>query len=337
MSSPFFSINIPAYNCEKWIIDAIESVKRQSFTDWEIVVLDDGSSDQTASLCRSQTIVPPEQFVFYSQTNKGPWEARRLMCEMSRGEYIVSLDGDDMLIDSDVLERIHDELIRTNCDVLLFNATKNLEKRDKFIDYSQLAVTADGWVEPTDALALMCVSYDLNNIWSKAYRRSCMHFDGVREGLVSTEDRLQCFQLLENVVSCRLLDQVFYYYRTTSGSTSQSSYRPILMDNAFQVESYIDSHAQALEYDRAERDRLLAKRIITFCGRVPELGFSRRQRIDYYRLTAERVRENGFLASGCPDGIILRWRLACSLLLSGHFALLDIIIVCIYLLKSLFR
>lgn len=337
MSSPFFSINIPAYNCEKWIIDAIESVKRQSFTDWEIVVLDDGSSDQTASLCRAQTIVPQEQFLFYSQTNKGPWEARRLMCEMSRGEYIVSLDGDDMLIDTDVLERIHNELVRANCDVLMFNMTSDIVKRDKYVDYSQLAVTEDGWVEPSDALALMCVSYDLNNICCKAYRRSIMHFDNVRDGLVSTEDRLQCFQLLEHATSCRLLDQALYYYRATGSSTTRSSFKPALLDNVFPIEAYIDSHAQTLEFDKLARDRLLAIRIITLCGRVPELGLSRRGRIDYYRVTAEKIKENGFLASGCPDGIIPRWRLACSLLLSGHFALLDIMIVSMYKLKSLLR
>ena len=90
---PKISIIIPAYNAERTIIETIQSVRQQTFTDFEIIVINDGSTDKTVELL--QTIKDPRLKVF-SYENGGLPEARNRGIVRARGEFIAFLDADDL-------------------------------------------------------------------------------------------------------------------------------------------------------------------------------------------------------------------------------------------------
>ena len=93
-ASPTVSIVLPVYNGEKYICAAIESVLAQSFKDWELLIIDDGSSDRSPSICDEYTGKDTRIKVFH-QPNGGVNTARAKGVDNSEGEYLLFLDADD--------------------------------------------------------------------------------------------------------------------------------------------------------------------------------------------------------------------------------------------------
>lgn len=91
------SILVAAYNAEKYISQTIESVLNQTFSAWELIVCDDGSSDSTASIVQSY-VKQDFRIRLISQTNAGGAAARNTAYAASTGEYVVLLDADDMIL-----------------------------------------------------------------------------------------------------------------------------------------------------------------------------------------------------------------------------------------------
>ncbi len=88
----FFSVIIPTFNRLPLLKEALNSVWRQTFSDYEVIVIDDGSTDGTAEYLQSRC----ERMRFFRQTNKGPGAARNLGVSNARGEYLAFLDSDDL-------------------------------------------------------------------------------------------------------------------------------------------------------------------------------------------------------------------------------------------------
>jgi glycosyltransferase involved in cell wall biosynthesis len=91
-SAPKISVVIPVFNGERFIGDAIESVLTQTFMDFEVIVVDDGSLDQTETVVREFS----ERVAYYRQENRGAGAARNLGVSCARGEWIAFLDADDV-------------------------------------------------------------------------------------------------------------------------------------------------------------------------------------------------------------------------------------------------
>lgn len=93
MTSPRFSIVIPAWNVERWLPETIASVRAQTVTDWELIVVDDGSTDGTAAIVKGQD---DDRVRLISQPNSGVSIARNRGISEARGEFIAFLDADDL-------------------------------------------------------------------------------------------------------------------------------------------------------------------------------------------------------------------------------------------------
>ncbi len=92
-NNPFFSVVIPTYNRDKFIVDSVNSVLAQTFTYFELIVIDDGSTDDTERRLRE---VNDKRISYFYQDNSGVSIARNRGIKESRGEYIAFLDSDDI-------------------------------------------------------------------------------------------------------------------------------------------------------------------------------------------------------------------------------------------------
>jgi len=97
MNQPIVSVIVTCFNQESFILEALESIKNQSFRNWECIIIDDGSSDKSAVMCESWT-AKDSRFKYIYQHNAGVSVARNLGFRHAQGKYIQFLDGDDFLL-----------------------------------------------------------------------------------------------------------------------------------------------------------------------------------------------------------------------------------------------
>ncbi len=93
---PQVTVIMPAYNAEKFIEETIASVQAQTFSDWELIVLDDGSKDETVKCVEKLASEDPRITILQNEKNMGVAKTRNRGIEMARGEYIALLDSDDV-------------------------------------------------------------------------------------------------------------------------------------------------------------------------------------------------------------------------------------------------
>ena len=113
-----FSIILPVYNSERFISNTIESVLNQTFKDYELIIINDGSTDKTFDICKKYS-EDNKNIYLINQKNLGASEARNKGIYNAKNEYLIFLDSDDEL-DSDFLEVLNRKLESNKVDVLFF-------------------------------------------------------------------------------------------------------------------------------------------------------------------------------------------------------------------------
>lgn len=113
----FFSIICPVYNSQNTLERTINSVLNQSFEDWELILIDDGSTDESALLC--DNYLKHNNIKVIHQSNQGPLLAREAGIKIATGEFLLFLDDDDTF-ELNALNIIHNKLAESNADVLIY-------------------------------------------------------------------------------------------------------------------------------------------------------------------------------------------------------------------------
>lgn len=111
------SIIIPIYNAEKYIVQCIESVLHQSYQDIELILIDDGSIDNSGQICQKFADLD-KRIKLYQTENRGVSAARNLGLRSAQGEYVAFLDSDDFLKDEDSLEQLYKYAIQYGADIV---------------------------------------------------------------------------------------------------------------------------------------------------------------------------------------------------------------------------
>ncbi len=119
MSRPKFTVNIPVYNAEKYLNECIESILNQSFSDFELILVDDGSKDSSGTICDEYAQKDTRIKVFHNE-NQGSFVSRVFSVNNAQGDFCVFCDSDDYY-DLGYLERVNDILNEEKCDIVLFN------------------------------------------------------------------------------------------------------------------------------------------------------------------------------------------------------------------------
>lgn len=221
---PLFSICIPAHNAVCHIFRAFESIAKQTCSNWEIVIVDDASSDGLYSYLDEQSIIDRNKISYFRfENNYGPFLARRQAFAIAKGEYILCLDSDDEFTSLDALEQIEKIIRDKRPDCIFLNATVSLKKISNWIDYSNIK-NQEGWLEKDSVILTFASSYKLNNLWLKVIKREYLksvcqiEYDGLK----MCEDRLEVAGVLYLAKNFYLLDKPLYYYYQNPASTTHA-------------------------------------------------------------------------------------------------------------------
>ena len=117
MSNPTVSVIIPVYNAQEGIKQCIDSLLNQSFTDFEIILINDGSTDNSLEVIKKYAA--DNDFIrVIDKENEGVAKTRNKGIQLANGKYIVFIDNDDF-VDSDYLERFYNEIDQEQLDIVL--------------------------------------------------------------------------------------------------------------------------------------------------------------------------------------------------------------------------
>ncbi len=231
------SVIIPVYNAEKYLDRCVQSVSDQSYKNLEIILIDDGSTDNSSQICDSYADNDKRIHVIH-QKNSGVSCARNVGIECSSGEYVMFVDADDWL-DNNYIEKMVIGI--KNSDVSISNfksihAENGLRKREyKYI--------GDNREIDSRAFLLDCFSGAIYTYtcWGKLYKRSLIN-DSRFENLAFSEDALFCRSVLAKADKIVLLDFEGYNYYQTSDSVTQDNNRVVerLCDEIIMLERTID-------------------------------------------------------------------------------------------------
>ena len=156
---PKFSIVIPVYNVEKYIGKCLESIEKQTFKDYEIIVVDDGSTDG------SMEIVNKYNVKIINTPHQEVSEARNIGAKQAKGEYIIFLDSDDYW-DNQLLEKINESL-KNKPDLVRFQI-RTVTDKNEIIDYNEIEFTDKTGEE---AFEIISKFHFIESVWCYAIRR----------------------------------------------------------------------------------------------------------------------------------------------------------------------
>ncbi|NLB37871.1 MAG: glycosyltransferase [Clostridiales bacterium] len=223
MRSPIVSVIIPVYNAHRHVASTVRSVLSQVPPESEVILINDGSRDNSLAICRELAKADPRIYVI-DQPNAGPGAARNSGLDVAKGEFILFVDSDDVLLDGAVdrlLRAIegHDLVIAAFVLMQNRNATvRSLFKRDATMEK---AAFLDAYVRHPG-------SFYYSVLWNKLYRRALIEERQLRfrPDIEWGEDfvfNAGYYGGMERVAF--LKDSVYQYNRSTKGQTWRTLFR----------------------------------------------------------------------------------------------------------------
>lgn len=227
---PYFSVILPVYGVEDYLDKCILSILSQDFTDYELILVDDGSPDRCPEIC-DRYAAQCDQIRVLHKENGGLASARNAGMKIARGRYIWWVDSDDWIAPG-ALSALHKATCQEKPDIAKFGyyrvTDKAVERRSNALPgyYSEPRQIR----ELTD-LAFYTPGVFLLSACFQIYRRDFLLENGfsfISERLVGSEDYFFNLQALVAARSIRVLDASLYYYRQRVGSLTQRHRKNLL-------------------------------------------------------------------------------------------------------------
>lgn len=210
------SIIIPVFNSEKYLSVCIESCIKQTLKDIEIILINDGSTDNSLNICNEFSQKDPRIKVI-SKENEGVSVARNVGIETARGEYIQFVDADDFL-DNKCIEKAYNQISKEDSDMLFFGFKLIKQNKEESVPLTALYSLKEN---PFDLQTLEALTY---TIWDKLYKKSFLIQNGIRfvKGLITAEDGVFNLLCLFNIPKTSFLTEHLYNYRYLSEGSATS-------------------------------------------------------------------------------------------------------------------
>lgn len=231
---PKISIIVPIYKAEEYLRRCVDSILAQTFTDFEILLVDDGSPDKSGEMCEEYARKDLRVRVYHKE-NGGVSSARQFGLEHARGEYTIHADPDDW-VDANMLEELYLKANEDNADIVICDYY--LCKRGKAKYVSQVPASTEH-----DSLLRQYLRQELHSsLWNKLIRRSLFSLYSILfpNDIIRWEDLYVVGNILLNPVKVSYLNKAFYHYDVSINensivrkATEAGLYSQILLVNHF--------------------------------------------------------------------------------------------------------
>lgn len=257
------SVIVPVYNVEKYLEKCVDSILSQTFKDFEVILVDDGSKDRCGIICDKYESLDNRVKVIH-KTNGGLSSARNSGLEIASGEYVAFVDSDDW-IDKSMYKELYNEAKKHNADIV---QCKFIKAKDENVSiYNNESNEA----EVIRNLEALCNLYNEKCIetvvtWNKLYRRYLFNDIVFPNGKIH-EDQFTTYKLLYKANKVVLVDKELYYYRQTPNSIMNSDFNMSRLD-------FLEALDQRMEFFKKINNEFLYKQTIkTYVNVLKEYYF----------------------------------------------------------------
>ena len=226
-----YSVIIPVYNVENYLSRCIDSLLAQNYVDLEILLIDNGSKDQSGQICENYA-AQFSNITAYHIPNKGVGSARNFGLAKAKGEFIYFVDADDYLVGnlfSDVESQLDSQL-----DLLVFSYYNSIEKNLSEIDRSAKILPTEGKKGKSDFIALfqeLWLTDMMYTVWNKIYRKEFLEeHQIVFESYELGEDVRFNLNVYQHVNAVLLVKSCYYVYISGRIDSAMGQYNPNRMN-----------------------------------------------------------------------------------------------------------
>ncbi len=219
MSAPLVSVIVPVYRVQPVVAECLDALSRQTLQSLEVVLVDDGSPDGSADVCRRYMEANP-RFRFIGQNNQGVSMARNAGLAVAAGRYVAFIDADDVPA-VDMLDRMATAAIRLNADIVECGVgILGRKPRAQFVVEKERVLSSPEWGERRRKFVVNGTGTPF--VWNKLYRRALLEAPELRFRLFAGEDYLFNVQAFARAKRYVELSTRLYSYRIQPGSLSRS-------------------------------------------------------------------------------------------------------------------
>ncbi len=229
-SMVYFSIIVPIYKVEKYLKKCLDSIQNQSYQEFEVILVDDGSPDNAPLICDAYA-ESDSRFCVIHKRNEGLVRARKTGVARAKGKYIIFVDGDDW-IDKQMLEQLYHTLRNDTVDIVALGFWQEFGQKKLAVSN----VIKPGRYEKNELNSqvyphMLCMGLAGNimqfgifpSVWSKVFNRELIVaiIDKIDDRITMGEDAACTYPCLFHANSLLILDEKFYHYRYVASSMSQ--------------------------------------------------------------------------------------------------------------------
>ena len=226
-----YSVIVPVHNVESYLPRCIDSLLAQNYADLEILLIDNGSKDQSGQICKDYA-TQFSNITAYHIPNKGVGSARNFGLSKAEGEFICFVDADDYLVGnlfSDVESQLDSQL-----DLLVFSYYNSIEKNLSEINRSAKILPTEGKKDKSEFIALfqeLCLTDMMYTVWNKIYRREFLEeHQIVFESYELGEDVRFNLNVYQHVNTVFLVKSGYYVYISGRIDSAMGQYNPNRMN-----------------------------------------------------------------------------------------------------------
>ena len=258
-----YSVIIPVYNVEKYINRCLKSILSQHYNDLEIIVIDNGSTDRSGSIC---DIYANEyaNFSVYHIENHGVGSARNFGLSKARGEFIYFVDSDDYLV-GNLFAEFEDKLT-PDLDLLVFSYYNSFEQELTERNRTKKCLPYSGLYDKNDFIKIftdLFLSDMLYTVWNKLYRREFLIENNISfEKYELGEDVRFNLDVYHKVNKVYLSQDSYYVYVIGRKGSAMSSYNPKRLQYQLQELELVDSLLKDWHIDSSNLDNTVKARIL---------------------------------------------------------------------------
>lgn len=207
------SIIIPVYNVERYIRECLDSIICQTFSDFEVLLIDDGSPDKSGDIC-DEYATKDSRFKVFHKTNGGVSSARNLGLENAQGEWVLFVDADDVIY-NDCLEKCYNIATEDNLDLLQFKFDREINKRNPQNNIKSEVLSSADFLNIRHNVCAAC-----SFIKASIIRDNSIRFN---TNIKLAEDQLFILHAIKNSNRIKITNDVLYYYRPNEQSATNTA------------------------------------------------------------------------------------------------------------------